>query len=274
MPASNVQELLSHVRAGRVYDLEQPRYFGAPTFPAHAPGFLYTLHRRHEHGLGEARTSASGLIVAAEHSGTHIDALCHQAENMQMYDGCDVGVDNQTSTGFTELGIETVPPLIARGVLLDVARHAGVDRLPVGHLITGAELQAVADSQGVTIGTGDVIVIRTGNAIVWDRPEEYLAGPGVGLDGARWLAERRPLAVGADNVALDVPGRVDEELGTTLPCHVILIVRNGIYIVENLALEELSRDGVREFVFVCLPLKMRGVTGSPVRPLAVVPGGH
>ena len=272
MPASSVLDIVSTVQAGRVYDLEQPRYFGAPIFSAHAPGFLYTLHRRHERGLGDARTSASGLIVTAEHSGTHIDALCHQAEDMQMYGGCDVSADIQTSTGFTTLGIETVPPLIARGVLVDVARHAGVDRLPAGHLITGAELQAASDSQGITINAGDVIVVRTGNATVWDRSEEYLHGPGVGADGARWLAERRPLAVGADNVAFDVPGHIDPELGTTLPCHVILIVRNGIYIVENLALEELAADGVREFMFVCLPLKMRGVTGSPVRPLAVVPG--
>jgi len=105
---------------------------------------------------------------------------------------------------------------------------------------------------------------------VWDDPDEYLRGPGIGADGARWLAARAPLAVGADNVAFDVVGHVDPELGTSLPCHVVLIVRSGVYIIENLALEELAADGVREFVFVCLPLKMRGVTGSPVRPIALV----
>lgn len=272
MASANPIDLASALQAGRVYDLEQLRYHGAPIFPAHVPGFLYTLHRRHEPGLGDARTSASGLIVAAEHSGTHIDALCHQAENLEMYGGCLATADVQTSTGFTALGIETVPPIIARGVLLDVAAHAGVDRLPGGHLTSADELRATAESQEVTIREGDVVLVRTGNATVWDDVDEYLKGPGVGADGAQWLADHRPVAVGADNVAFDVPGHVDPELGTTLPCHVILIVRNGIYIVENLALEELARDGVHEFMFVCLPLKMRGVTGSPVRPLAIASG--
>jgi kynurenine formamidase len=268
---SELSALAATLRSARLYDLEQLRYHGAPTFPAHAPGFLYTLHRRHEPGLGEARTSASGLIVQAEHSGTHVDALCHQAESLVMFGGCEVTAQVQTSTGFTELGAETIPPLVGRGVLLDLARSAAVDRLAAGHLVGPAELEEAAAAQGVTIERGDVVLLRTGNATVWDDPEEYLRGPGLGAGAARWLAERRPLAVGCDNVALDVVGHVDPELGT-LPCHTILLIRNGIYIVENLALEELARERATEFLFVCLPLKMRGVTGSPVRPVAVVPG--
>lgn len=270
MQLAEVTTLVSELRAARVYDLERPRYVGAPTYPAHQPGFLYTLHRRHEPGL-EARTSASGLIVAAEHSGTHIDALCHQAENLTLFGGCAVDPSVQTPAGFTELGAETIPPIVARGVLLDVAAAAGVERLPAGHLIGGSELAAAAERLEREIAPGDVVLVRTGNGTVWDDPEEYLRGPGVGADGARWLAECAPVAVGADNVAFDVVGHVDPGIGTSLPCHVVLIVRNGIYIVENLALEQLAADGVREFVFVCLPLKMRGVTGSPVRPLALVP---
>jgi hypothetical protein len=96
------QQLFDVASNLRVYDLEQPRYFGAPILPAHAPGFVYTLHRRHEPGLGEARTSASGFIYTAEHSGTHIDALCHQAEALSLYGGQKVTPQVQTSTGFTE----------------------------------------------------------------------------------------------------------------------------------------------------------------------------
>ena len=95
-------------------------------------------------------------------------------------------------------------------------------------------------------------------------PGRYSVAP----DGSRWLAGHRPVAVGADNLAWDVPGIVDPELGT-LPGHAILIVRAGILIIESLRLEELAADGVREFAFVCLPLKVRGGTGSPVRPLAL-----
>lgn len=270
---SGVASLVAELRAARVLDLEQPRYAGAPTFAAHAPGFQYVLHRRHEPGLGEARTSASGLITTAEHSGTHIDALCHQAENLGMHGGCMVTPQVQTPAGFTELSAESIPPVLARGILLDVAGQAGVDRLPDGYAVSGDDLQAASDAAGVEVGEGDVVLVRTGNATAWEDPETYLRGPGLGAGAGRWLAERRPLAVGTDNVALDVVGDVDPELGT-LPCHVLLLVRGGIYIIENLQLEELARSGVTEFAFVCLALKMRGVTGSPVRPLALIPASR
>ena len=100
-------ELSDALAGAQYYDLEQPRYAGAPVWPAHEPGVLLKLHRRHEAGLGEARTSASALLVMAEHSGTHIDALCHQAENLSMYGGVRVDAQVQTPEGFTQLGIDT-----------------------------------------------------------------------------------------------------------------------------------------------------------------------
>src|SRR4051812_41768533 len=107
---------LGAVLGGRVYDLEQPRFQGAPAFPAHEPNFALALHRRHEPGSGEARTGASGLLVMAEHSGTHIDALCHQAENMHLHGGRAVDSSLQTPRGFTALGVDTIAPIVARGV--------------------------------------------------------------------------------------------------------------------------------------------------------------
>ena len=257
--------LADALRAARVYDLEQPRYAGAPTFPAHEPGMLLTLHRRHEPGLGEARTSASALLVMAEHSGTHVDALCHQAENGRLHGGIAVDARVQTSSGFTVLGADTIAPLVARGVLLDVAATLGLPRLPPGHAVSAAELEAALGSR--EIEPGDVVLVRLGSGALWaDRPA-YEAAGGVSAEGSRWLAERRPLAVGADNLAWDVPGARDPELGT-LPGHVLLIVRAGVHILESLHLEALAADGVGEFAFVCAPLKLRGGTGSPVRPLA------
>jgi kynurenine formamidase len=266
---SESARLVDALRAATVHDLEQPRYFGAPTHPAHAPGYVYTLHRRHEEGLGEARTSASGLIVAAEHSGTHVDALCHQAEHLAMFGGCLVNADVQTSKGFRELGVETIEPMLARGVLLDVAAAVGVERLPSGHLVGADELDGARVRQGVELREGDVVLVRTGNGTLWSEPDEYLAGPGVGREGAEWLAAHRPHAVGADNVALDVVGHDDPGLGS-LPCHVVLLVRSGIYILENLMLENLAAAAPPEFALICLPLKLRGATGSPVRPVALV----
>lgn len=254
----------------RVYDLEQPRYAGAPIFPSHAPGFVYTLHRHHEAGQGEARTGASGMIYSAEHSGTHIDALSHQAENLSLYGGRKVTAQLQTSTGFTELGVETIEPIFNRGVLLDVARYRGVECIEADQHVTREELEAVCQQQEVTIQQGDIVLVRTGNGARWNDPATYLASAGVSSGASQWLADQQVKAVGADNVAWDIVGVVDPELNVTLPGHVILLVRHGIYIIENLFLEDLARDQVYEFLFVCLPLKMRGATGSPVRPIAVV----
>ena len=114
-----------------------------------------------------------------------------------------------------------------------------------------------------------MILVRLGSGALWADRSAYLAAGGIGGDGSRWLAAREPIAVGADNVAFDAPDEHDPELGS-LPGHTILIVEEGIHIIESLFLEELAADGVREFGFICLPLKLRGGTGSPVRPIALV----
>jgi kynurenine formamidase len=133
--------------------------------------------------------------------------------------------------------------------------------------VTAADLERAAD--GLEIHRGDVILIRTGTGALWEHRAAFMAAGGIDASGSRWCAEREPLAVGADNMAWDVPGEDDPELGS-LPGHLLLLVRAGIYILEGLNLEALARDRVREFAFVCLPLKLRGGTGSPVRPIALV----
>ncbi|HET8912020.1 MAG TPA: cyclase family protein [Ktedonobacteraceae bacterium] len=264
---------LNSLLDAKIYDLEQPRYAGAPILLSHAPGFVYTLHRHHEPETGSTRTSASGTIYTTEHSGTHIDALCHQAENLQIYGERDITPGLQTSKGFSELGVETIEPLLARAVLLDVAAKRGVDYITGEPLITGDELQATAAGQGVTIQEGDVVLVRTGNGALWHNPERYLQAGGMAGSASQWLSEQRIRAVGADNVAWDVMDVVDPDLQMTLPGHAILLVRHGIYILENLFLEDLAKEHIYEFVFVCLPLKMQGVTGSPVRPIALASRG-
>jgi kynurenine formamidase len=256
--------VIDALRGARAYDLEQPRFAGAPVWPAHEPGVILNLHRRHERDAGEARTSASAMLVMTEHSGTHIDALCHQAYDGQLHGGVAVTGQVQTPTGFTALGIDTVAPIVARGVLLDVA---GQSRLRDGYRVTVSDLERAAS--GLELRRGDVVLVRLGSGALWaDRPA-YLRAGGVRADASRWLAARGPRAVGADNVAWDVPDDHDPDLGS-LPGHTILIVQEGIHIIESLFLEDLAADGVREFVFVCLPLKLRGGTGSPVRPVALV----
>jgi kynurenine formamidase len=261
-----VPDLLDALGSARVFDLEQLRYAGAPSHPAHTPGFNYFLHRHHARGAGEARTGASGIVVMPEHSGTHIDALAHQAENLTLHGGVHVDEGVQTSVGFRVLGIETMAPLVTRGVLLDVA---GARRLAPEHLITVDELERAASAARVEIREGDAVLVRTGYGALWSEPAEYLRGAGVSAAGSSWLIDRKVSAVGADNMAWDVMGPKDPDLNVTLPGHILLLVRAGIPIIENLNLEELAAAGVHEFGFICLPLKMQGVTGSPVRPLAL-----
>ncbi len=264
---ATLNEMMAH---SRIYDLEQPRYFGAPVMSVHAPGFVYTLHRHHEPGMPETRTSASGSYYSTEHSGTHIDALCHQAEQMYLYGGREITPQMQTPTGFKELGVETIAPISARGVLLDVARFRGVNTIITDLPITQADLAATMQQQGSTIQKGDVVLVRTGNGALWQDADRYLQAGGMSTDASQWLAEQKVRAVGADNVAWDIPGLVDPNLKVSFPGHLVLLVRSGIHIIENLFLEDLASAQQYEFLFICLPLKMRGATGSPVRPVAIV----
>jgi kynurenine formamidase len=266
----NLADLL---RSAKVYDLEQPRFHGMPIHPVHRPGYYYALHRRHldnylpeQHG---PRSSASGMLTLMEHSGTHIDALCHQACELTMFGGVPVA-GTETSTGFLRLGIETVPPLLGRGVLLDIAGWKGQPILPPLYSISADELKQCAAHQKVEVQTGDVLLVRTGFAAIWSKEEKYLQAAGVAKSGTLWAAERGVIAVGADNMAWDVTGERDPETGATLFAHVYLLPKKGIYIMENLNLEELAKNRCYSFAFIGIPLKFQGATGSPLRPLALV----
>jgi kynurenine formamidase len=151
-----------------------------------------------------------------------------------------------------------------------VAAKEGVEALEAGRVVTSAELEECCERQGTSVEPGSVVLVRTGNARYWEDTERYLAGPGMDTSASYWAAERRVLAVGADNMAWDAPGYRDPELGCLLPGHLILLARSGIYIVENLDLEGLAGASLHRFTFICTPLKFVGATGSPVRPLAVV----
>jgi len=261
-------------RPPRVFDLEQPRTAEMPIHPSHLPGYSYVLHRRHQDNYGQdgPRSGASGMIVTMEHTGTHIDALSHQAEHMTLCGGIAIDQQVQTSRGFTKLGVEEIGPIVAPGVLLDIAALKGVDYLAEGYAITVSDLEAACERQGVAPAAGDVLLVRTGNEAHWGDSRRYLAGPGVAGAGSRWAADRGVLAVGADTMAWDVIGLHDEEFGCTLPGHLLLLAQKGIYIIENLRLAELAATQAWRFAFICAPLKFVGATGSPVRPLAVVGG--
>jgi kynurenine formamidase len=259
----------SIIRDGRIYDLGQPLYNGMPVSSFHPP-YIFSLMIRHGDAiLPEGCGASNEVVVLSGHTGTHLDALGHIADDGHIHGGRDA-VDAQVGgKGLRELGIETVAPIVARGVLLDIPAFRGVDRLPGGSPVTGDELEAVARHQGIEVQAGDVVLIRTGWIQHWNDPATYrgdLTGePGPDASAAEWLAERKVRASGSDTIAYEARARGTSALGA----HVVLIVRHGIHILEIVNCEELARDRVYTFLFVATPLKIQGATGSPVRPIAI-----
>ena len=265
--------LAAQLAGARVFDLEQPRFAGMPLHPAHQPGYFYALHRRHRDSYFPEkfgpRSGSSGVLTMMEHSGTHIDALCHMACDLTMHGGVRVA-DVERADGYQQLGAETMKPLLGRGVLLDVAALKGVARLPENYAITADDLVAAAKTAAVTVQPGDVLLVRTGSGTSWHDETAYLNAAGVSKSGNIWAADQKVAAVGADNMAWDCMTDRDPETHMALFGHAHLLVTHGIHIIENLNLEELAAAKIHEFGFVGIPLKFRGATGSPIRPLALV----
>ncbi len=271
--SEKVDKLLKLFNSGvNVYDLEHVRYPGMPAFDPVKPGLEYFLYRHHEsYYLPETngpRTSASGLIIMSDQSGTHMDALCHQASDLKFHDGTKVTPEVETPWGFNKLAAHNLPFVIRRGVLVDVAKKFG-DPLPPDHEITLEEFQSTVASEGIEFGKEDVVLVRTGYGKHWNDPEKYEKAAGVSKEVSQHLVGKC-FAVGSDNLAWDVPHVRDPETYSLLPGHLYLLARAGIYIIENINLEELSKNNVHEFLFLAFPLKFKGATGSPIRPLAIV----
>jgi kynurenine formamidase len=266
-------DLVRTIVPRRVYDLEQPRSSSMPVHAAHRPGYLYHLHRRHRDTYNPAqhgpRSGASGTLLMMEHSGTHIDALSHQASDLRLYGGVEITPQVETTAGFTVHGIEAMEPIVARGVLLDVCAAKGETLLPSRYRITAADLEAAARFGNVRVEPGDALLVRTGYAALWRNEARYLAAAGVSREGSQWAASQRVLCVGCDNMTWDETEERDPETGASLFGHLHLLARHGIAIIENLDLDALSRDRCYEFAFICAPLKLVGATGSPVRPIAL-----
>lgn len=254
----------------RVFDLSHPLEPTMPVSPNH-PGFRMALLRRHGDVVRPDGGSASNeLIVMGGHTGTHIDALAHVSQEGRLHGGRDVASVMREGR-YAELGVDAIDPIVVDGVLLDVAGHLGVDTLPAGHGISAAELAATAAADWLEVPAGGAVVIRSGWARHWADPEMYLGHasgvPGVDVSGAEWLAQRKPHVVAHDSMAFEqIPAGAGHRL---LPVHRILLVEQGIHIIENVLAEDLAAQAVRSFTFVCLPLRFRGATGSPVRPIAI-----
>jgi kynurenine formamidase len=268
--------LLDVVRAGvRIFDLGHPMFVGMPQSPNH-PQFWHTLPRRHGDLVrDDGGSAANDLLVTGTHVGTHVDAIAHVSHDGLLHGDADAA-EAGSGGRFMEHGVHTIAPMVRRGVLLDVPRALGLDSCAPGYEITAEDLAVTATVQGIAVEPGDVVLIRSGWGRVYGEGADAYLGkatgvPGVGEEGARWLASSGVVAAGADSIAFE---RVPPNGGhARLPVHRVLIVESGIYIIEALALEALAEAGVHEFTFIMVPLNLLGATGSPVRPLAVVADG-
>ncbi|MCD0452112.1 cyclase family protein [Actinocorallia sp. API 0066] len=264
--------LLGAVLAGvEVFDLAQPLADGMPCSPNH-PGFKMSLTRRHGDMVrADGGSAASEIIVIGGHVGTHIDALAHVSHKGRLFGDVDCA-EAQVGGRFTTHGVDTIPPMVCRGVLLDIAARHGVPALPAGYGITARDLDDAAERVGVRPTPGGVCLVHTGWSRWWDDPVAYLGVrtgvPGLTPDAARWLAAHQVVAAGADTTAFE---QIHPERGhAVMPVHRILLVEHGIHIIEHMRLTELAEQDVAEFTFILSPLKIVGGTGSPVRPLAIV----
>jgi kynurenine formamidase len=258
-----MSELLELLSSARIYELAQPYFTGMPHFPTHPP-FLYSLTREHGDHVGpEGHSSSADAIAMGSHVGTHIDALCHFSRDGRLFGG--EPVVQSYSGGMGRHAADSIGPIIRRAVLLDIAGLLKTPALPPDFEITPEHLDAAA--KGLAIHAGDIVLLRTGWAAHFREPVRFLPqghSPGPSSAGARWLSERGPFAAGSDTLTFE---KVPAE---TMPVHVHLLVECGIHIIECLNLDELAAEQVRSFIFVAAPLKIRGATGAPLQPLALV----
>jgi len=262
-----IAELCARVANGRVFEIGRPLEAGIPGLKPH-PSFFFSLFRRHgDATLDEGVSTANDVFLLGGHVGTHIDAIGHVSRQEHLYGGEGIFGNQPGAAGLRVHGIETMGPVIARGVLIDMAPDGGV--LPDGHEVLAADLESACDRQGTVLQPDDVVLVRTGWGRYWSNPAKYTGTDGrtagVGLEATDWLVAARPRAVGADNATFEPY----EFPPTGLPVHGRLIADNGVPIIEMLDLDELADAKAYEFLFLALPLRISGATGSPIRPVAI-----
>ena len=254
------------VTTGKVYDLGMEYYVGMPHHPNHPP-FAFSLTKLHGEVVYEGGVSACNcLFTTGGHTGTHMDALGHISYKGHVHGVGDIG-PWQEYEGLKRGGIHEAAPVVTRAVLLDIAGLEGKACLASDYKIGKTALQEAVKRQGSPIEDGDAVLIRTGWIQYFSEPAKYTSHhegcPGLIEAGAEWLVTQGVKYVGTDTVALE------KTPTPNLPVHVTLLVKNGIHIIEAMNLEQIAEDRIYEFLFFASPLKIRGGSASPVRPVAL-----
>ncbi len=262
------------VKKGSVYSLGLPINRKAPGSDIRNP----SLHLMQVDGGAFAAGSvgpgnvqmADDYIFMACHGGTHIDAFSHTWYDHKMYNGFS-GNHVRSTSGARKLGIDKVPSIVTRGILLDIAAHKGVPEIEPPYIITCQDLEDCARAQGTIPEPGDTVLFRTGwLPVFWkDRARWEKGQPGIGRDSVDFIRKYDIAVIGADNTAVESgPWDAGPE-NLISPVHVECLRNLGVHMLELLDLEELAKDGSKEFLFITAPLPITGGVGSPINPLAV-----
>lgn len=254
---------------GKVYSLGIETNSQTPAYPPR--GFkLYVVQPGQQAGQSfpNGVTYNDDIVEGWLGIGSQIDGLGHIGHENVYYNRFHAR-DFADVSGLKRLGIEKVPPIVTRGVLLDMTAVFGVERLEAGTPVNRADIDKAMARQGIAIGEGDVVLLHTGWLGMKDiDPAAYAAGePGLGLEGARYLASLGVVAVGADSWGVEtVPFETE---GDAFHVHRILLAENGIYLLENMNTAELAADGVSEFMFVLGQAKITGAVQMIINPVAI-----
>jgi kynurenine formamidase len=257
------------VREGKVYALAHslgpsvPHLCDGPT----GAGSRFAMQMR-EWDFGELPMKCFSESVSFDvHTGTHIDALGHWSRNGHAFGGVNAE-DNFTPIGLKRLTVDEIPPLIGRGVLIDVAGYKGAEALDGGVPIHPEALEGALRAQGCALRGGDIALFRTGWSHHWGDAGMYMGScPGLAEEAARWLADRGCIAIGSDQWDVDVVPPTSPE--KALAVHALCLADRGIYLIENLRLDELAAEHVYEFCFLCLVPPISGASGFPAQVIAV-----
>jgi kynurenine formamidase len=270
--------LFQQVKQGRIFDLSHEIQMGAPRIEPFMLPYTMTMWtsaertRRLLRDQMQATNELGALLESVHmtmHTGTHIDALGHMTIADEMFNGFSAE-ESIGDWGLHRLGIEHCPPILTRGVVLDIARQKSRARLDAGTVITAQDLESTAKAQHIALREGDVVLVHTGwGQLFMVDNATYVAGePGLGEEAAQWLTARHIAAIGADNMAVEVmPGESPQRV---FPVHQHFLVEAGVYMIENLHLDEVCREGVYEFLFIALPVKYKGATASTLRPIGII----
>ena len=267
------------MRKGKIYDLGRALHANLPRFEGRywqqtlvSSSHIINPRRTggQPDGWGQNRINwITELVTGTMQMGTHLDGLNHLQIGDRFYNGYQAR-EIVEEWGTNKLGIESVPQVITRGLLVDIPRYRDVTQLNEGEVITPEDIEHALKSQGVSAGQGDVLLIHTGWGALWESdPARYTSGePGIGMEAAAWLVEKRIAMTGADTWSYGaVPGE-DPDCPFIVPQ--MLNVKHGLFILENLDTSTLAVENVYEFMFVLTHYRARGSTAAWVSPIAVI----